>query len=432
MGTVAVLADVADRLTNELNGLDAGSWSAREAEAVLAASVRVANAANHAAAVAARQVGRTNAHRGSGDRTEAHYLARVAGVGVGAAKTALATLERLDSLDATRRSVCRGELSGRQAAAITEAAIVDPSAEARLLAMARARGVGQLEDECARVRAAAAPDDEAERHRRARRERGAWKHLNRDGSAEIRFRSSVEDVAEAWAVIAAYRDRIFRDSSPGDGVSFDNRSADGFMEMAKAAAGGVGTTMVEPTLPLDGVDPPRPVPRAAKVIVRVDLDALLRGYPMGGETCEIAGYGPVPTQAVRDMIATGDAFLAAVATTGVDVINVAHLGRKPTAHQRSALEWSDPRCRAQGCDRTVGLEIDHRVDWADTKLTLLGWLDWLCTHHQLKTSQGWQLVDGTGIRPMVAPDDPPPPPSRTNRTGAMTTSGNLGRSATST
>src|ERR1700694_5254782 len=32
---------------------------------------------------------------------------------------------------------------------------------------------------------------------------------------------------------------------------------------------------------------------AAKVIVRVDLAALLRGYPTAGETCELVGFGPV-------------------------------------------------------------------------------------------------------------------------------------------
>jgi hypothetical protein len=110
---------------------------------------------------------------------------------------------------------------------------------------------------------------------------------------------------------------------------------------------------------------------------------------------------------VRDMIATGDPFLAAVVTKGTDVHTVAHLGRSPSAAQRTALEWLNPRCQAAGCDRTVGLEIDHRVDWADTKVTLLAWLEWLCTHHHdLKTTKNWRLVHGTGIRPFVPPDDP--------------------------
>jgi hypothetical protein len=113
------------------------------------------------------------------------------------------------------------------------------------------------------------------------------------------------------------------------------------------------------------------------------------------------------SSAVRDLLASSNPFLAAVVTKGVDVATVAHLGRDPTVHQRTALEWLEPRCRAEGCDRTIGLDIDHRVDWAPTKVTLLKWLDWLCRHHHdLKTNEGWRLVAGTGIRAFVPPDDP--------------------------
>jgi len=53
------------------------------------------------------------------------------------------------------------------------------------------------------------------------------------------------------------------------------------------------------------------------------------------------------------------------------------------------------------------LETDHRVDWADTHVTWLEWLERLCEcHHDKKTHQGWALVAGTGKRPMVPPDDP--------------------------
>jgi len=148
-------------------------------------------------------------------------------------------------------------------------------------------------------------------------------------------------------------------------------------------------------------------------VVRVDLDALLRGYPRTGEVCELVGFGPVAVSAVRDMIDSGDPFLAAVATRGVDVVGVAHLGRRPTAHQRSALEWLYPTCAAEGCEALARLEMDHRQDWADTHLTVLGLLDRLCPHHHdLKTVAGWALVAGSGKRPLVAPDDPRHPRCR--------------------
>ena len=227
MSTAVALAGLAERATNELNMSDPAGWSATEAEAVLAASVRLANVASHAAAVAAARVGETDAFRRTGDRSEAHYMARVGGVGLGAAKTALEVTAATETLPATGAALAAGDLSMRQAAAICGAALVDRGVEARLLRMAKARGIGQLEDECSRIRAAGAPADEAERHRRARAERGAWKQQNRDGSAEIRLRSSNEDVAEAWAVITAFRDRLFRDQSPeGERPTFDQLNAD--------------------------------------------------------------------------------------------------------------------------------------------------------------------------------------------------------------
>ena len=146
---------------------------------------------------------------------------------------------------------------------------------------------------------------------------------------------------------------------------------------------------------------------ASKVIVRVDFDALVRGFPSEGEVCEIPGIGPVPVSVVRAMLASGNAVLAVVVTKGVDVVNVAHLGRRATAHQLSALQWRDPECPALGCSEKAFLEIDHREDWAETKITLLGLLQRPCKHHHSKkTREGWAFVPGVGKRPMVPPDDP--------------------------
>jgi hypothetical protein len=397
------------RMAQQVSEIDPSALGARQADELVASASRLANAAQALAARTAVRVGETQAFRRTGDRSEAHHLARVSGTGLGAARNALEVLAAGSVLASTEGAYRSGDLSLRQATAITGAALADRRAESRLLRMAAARSIGQLEDECARVRAAAAPDDEAERQRRARAERGAWARSNRDGSAELRFRSTSEEVAEVWSIVSSYRDRLFRDRAPGsDQVSFDQRAADGFLDMARAAA--AGTLLADgaqPELPLDDLAPARPAPQPAKIIVRVDLASLLRGYPSGGEVCEVAGYGPVPVAAVKDMMATGNPFLAAVVTKGKNVATVAHLGREPSAHQQTALEWLDPRCRAEGCDRTVGLERDHRVDWSPTQVTLLGWLEWLCTHHHdLKTTKGWRLVHGTGIRAFVPPDDP--------------------------
>ncbi len=152
------------------------------------------------------------------------------------------------------------------------------------------------------------------------------------------------------------------------------------------------------------------------MIFNVTWDTLIRGYPIAGERCEIAGVGPVPVSVVRDILATGDPFLSVVVTKGVDVVNVAHLNRQPTAHQRTALDWLNPACTVVGCATTALLQIDHRADWANTKITLLALLDRYCTHHHnLKTHQRWGLVPGRGKRAFVPPDDPRHP-DRINQT----------------
>jgi HNH endonuclease len=94
---------------------------------------------------------------------------------------------------------------------------------------------------------------------------------------------------------------------------------------------------------------------------------------------------------------------------------VVHLGRGPTAAQRIALLWSKPKCANIECS-SMFVQVDHREPWATTKHTVLEELDPLCPHdHELKTNRGWSLVEGTGRRAFVGPDDPrhprnkPPP-----------------------
>lgn len=144
-----------------------------------------------------------------------------------------------------------------------------------------------------------------------------------------------------------------------------------------------------------------------KLLLRVHLEAFLRGFPVEGETCDLVGYGPLSMSAVHEILAHGDPFVAAILTKGKQLMGVAHLGRRPNAYQRSCLEWLYPTCAVQGCPAAARLEMDHRDDWARTHVTVLDLLDALCPHHhRLKTREGWSLVDGFGKRAFVAPGDP--------------------------
>jgi hypothetical protein len=144
-----------------------------------------------------------------------------------------------------------------------------------------------------------------------------------------------------------------------------------------------------------------------KLLLWVDYDAWLRGVTAPGETCELAGYGPIPLSVAQELVERGDPFVVAVLTKGEALVGVAHLGRRPTAHQQSALEWLYPTCAVKGCTNRARLERDHQIDWAKTHYTMFDLLDLLCRHHhRLKTVKNWALVPGRGKRLFVPPTDP--------------------------
>jgi hypothetical protein len=111
-----------------------------------------------------------------------------------------------------------------------------------------------------------------------------------------------------------------------------------------------------------------------------------------------------------------------VVTASLNISRVAHLGRRPTAHQRSALEVRDPECVVSGCHVRVGLEIDHVEPWSATRVTRLDALARLCRfHHAQKTHEGYRLEGGPGHWRWLKPDGtevhprPPPSPGRAPR-----------------
>ncbi|MBW3615750.1 MAG: HNH endonuclease, partial [Actinobacteria bacterium] len=160
---------------------------------------------------------------------------------------------------------------------------------------------------------------------------------------------------------------------------------------------------------------------AAKIMVRVDQSALLRGYAVGDELCDIAGVGPVPVATVREL--WPDAVVKAVITNGLDVANVTHLGRRATEAMATAMQFMSPCCTNVACDNERFVEIDHRLGYANVGRTRLDELDGLCRAcHRLKTNDNWQLVAGTGRRRFVPPEHPdhpghPPTPRWRGRGG---------------
>jgi len=360
---------------------------ARHAEQIVADASAIEKMAATVKSLAAARIAETEIWKESGERSPAHELARRTGTSVGQAKDALETGRRLRNLPATSKAARRGELSPQQTSAIADAAAADPDAEARLLDEATSKSLPELRGACARAKANVT-DLEA-RRRRIHEHRGLRNWVDGEGAGHLHLTDNPEKVAEIVAGLGPTRDELFKQARAGGRREpLEAYAADAL----HAAICGERATKCKP---------------GTKILVRIDFDALLRGYPIGDETCEIAGFGPVPVSALRDMLATADPFLAAIVTRGKNLVGVAHLGRRPTAHQRSALEWLYPTCAVEGCNALTFLENDHRDPWAKTKITVFDLLDRLCSHHHdLKTTENWALVDGHGKRAFVPPDDP--------------------------
>jgi hypothetical protein len=394
--TLTELSRTIDRF---VHSLEPGQLSMADATAWLADVIRMRTQLASAELVLAARVADGREWARDGDKSPAHFLARTAGVSLGEAIAKLDAAERLADLPVASEALAKGEVSEAQFRHIADAAKVAPHAERHLVDLAQRETLTGLRRECARAKAEGLNAQQL--HDRAHATRRLRHRCDDDGAFVMELRTTSTAGAEVVAAIRHFQQDVFRTArTEGRREPFEAYAADALIAMARAAmSGGSGRKQAK-----GGSD--------AKVIVRVDHTALVRGHVEPGELCEITGVGPVPTSAVDDLLADG-AFLAAVITNGVDVLSVAHLGRHFTAHQRTALEFRDPECTVLGCNRTDGLERDHRTDWAVTHHTKVDDGDHLCSHHHgLKTYNGWRLEPGTGKRRMISPlpDIPPAPP----------------------
>jgi hypothetical protein len=322
--------------------------------------------------------------RRQGARSAAEQLARDTGTSVPQAIETLKTAERLAELPETAAAARRGELSPAQTAAIADAASAKPGAEAGLLDDAKRLPLRELQKRCSEVKTEG--EDPEVRRRRIHDGRYLRDFTDAEGAGNLRMRDNPEVIAAIVAVVGAVRDRLFAKArAEGRREPAEAYGADALHQIVCNGEG----AKVSP-----------------KVIIRVDLPAYLRGYPLDGEVCEVAGC-PVAVSVIDELLESGSPFLAAVVTAGTKLTGVVHFGRRPTAAHQTGLEWIYPTCAVAGCSQKARLQRDHRIDWARTHTTVFDLLDLLCPHHHgLKTTEGWALVHGRGKRDFVAPDDP--------------------------
>jgi len=389
--------EAAEALAAAVSALDLGSMLPAAHRELVALGERIERTGHTVKALAAAKVAETALWQGEGDRSPEDWLARTTGTTRAEAARELQCGRDLHAAPDVARAARAGELSVRQTEAIAGAAAVDPTAARRLLASAKDKGLRELQDECRATRTHADPDPDATRARiHAARSCRTW--TDPDGTGHLHLSGPADVIARLDNAVRHRCERIFRTArgegrrEPTDAYAFD------------AAAELLTTSGVATAVPA-GAD--------AKIIVRVDLPALLRGRSVDGETCEIAGLGPIPVSIAQEWM--DNAFLAAVVTTGTEITKVTHLGRRFTSEQRTALQWRDPICARKGCTNRLGLQYDHFEDWARTHTSRVDAARRFCPPcHRLKTL-GWNVSepDANGQCTFTPPPagDPPPPPS---------------------
>lgn len=338
---------------------------------------------------------------GPGVRSAEEEIARRSGTSVGKARDAISTSRRLQDQPATDEALRAGVLSEDQAKVISDGAGDDGAAERDLLAAAQRADLAELKRRAQEAKARR-DRDAAARRERIRRNRCYRRWTDGDGTACLLVKHLPEVLAELDTLVAPYAQAAFDQArKAGDHESYEAYKADGLLAMARAttAAGGA-------------CERPKGASRAeTKVFVHIDLDTLVNGRLAdgSGSICRIDGVGPVDVDWVRSIL--GESFVVALLEDRQGVRDVVHLGRKVTAHQRSALEARGLRCEVPGCGATHGLEIDHVTGWSLTKTTQLDDLVWLCRHHHdQKTHRGARLTGPPGARTWHPP--PPGTPAR--------------------
>jgi hypothetical protein len=322
--------------------------------------------------------------RREGFRSLPAWLAAKTGTAVATAGAALEMAGQLADLPAVAEAFRSGLLSEAQAREIAAVASEVPDAQDQLVIAAGKLSLRGLQEECRRVEAAAAVDEEA-RYRRVHRSRCVRSWVDRDGVGRLSARLTPDELAQLMTEVDRRCDALVVDAIRGRWFEGrDAHRADALVDLARP----------------ESAAPPGP---GTMLHVVVDYDALMRGHTVAGERCEIPGAGPIPVTLARQM--SEDAILKVLLTKGVDVVAVAHAGRSIPAHLVSALEVRDPTCIVPRCDVRRNLQIDHRNSFGRTQVTKLDDLGRLCRwHHYQKTFLGYTYRGGPGTWQWIPPE----------------------------
>jgi len=372
------LRDIVTHLREVSSRINIDVVAGKDAAALVGIADEIRRAGDSLRTVAVGQVERTNSWKGEGAKSITEWLAIETDCPQYEAQAVVLLAAQLQHLPVTQAALRSGVLSNAQAVEVARGAIVAPNTETQLLNLAKHATVRDLRDATSRVVAAAT--DEAERHRQVHKSRYFKSWTDFDGSFNVRGRMTAANGALVMAALKPIQDEIFKVArKSGAHERPEAYAADALMALCEKAA------TKQPSE--SGNKTTRP---SAVINIRIDIDALKRGRTEHGEVCEIAGVGPIPVATAKAYL--GEAFLKLLVIDGTDVRTIAHMGRALPAKLRTAVEERDRVCQVPTCDRSVGLEIDHIVPFAEGGPASLENLVRLCKRHHLqKTHDGYRL-----------------------------------------
>jgi hypothetical protein len=329
----------------------------------------------------------------SGHKNAATLIAQTEGVGVGDARSTLETGKALVDAPQTAEALKAGKLSEPQVKELAGAVAVDPGAESELVGAARSgEPMPALKDRCRRTRTRAASADPQRTLARIHADR----HLSHWTDAEGAFCLKGRFTPDRGAQLLAVLDKATTDC-------FDRARRQGVREPRAA----YGADALFELLCGDSADDGRPPTGRPRTVVniRVDHEALLRGYAQKNELSVIDGIGEVPVPTIESLLPSS--FLKVLFYEAEDLTRISHPGRTLTEKLKTALANEYPTCMVPGCGATTSLEADHIQAFADHGPTKFNNLVHLCSfHHGLKTNAGWVVYqDKAGDWHF----DPPPP-----------------------
>lgn len=351
--------------------LEPDSLSGPEAVSVLTSVVEMLRVATSAKLVLAARIDATGVARESGYRNAAAQLADIEGVGLGAASATLLTAERLRECPAVGEGLANGELSEQQAKTIAAAAVLAPDREDQLIESAHRKSITELGNDCRRVRAASAKADPMAAYQAIHAGRSVRHWCDEQGALCLQGRFT----PDVGARLVASLDQVANEF-------FEAARASGSKEPLQAYRADALVALV--------AGERDPSHSGATINVRVDHDALLRGYPVGTEVSEIEESGPIPIPKVIDLMS--DAGINVIFSHGDDISRIFHFTRTINASLLTALQARDRTCVVPRCGASRYLEIDHLVPFTDGGPTTISNLARLCSfHHGQKTNEGYSL-----------------------------------------